>query len=114
MHRWNYVVNVRVVLFCLLFASNLAQSKTAEQYSLDIQYQTIEQALHSLARASSRQLLFPYDQMEALELVSISGRYTLKEALGIILKGTSLSGELTSEGVILITRIQKKVMGDTK
>jgi outer membrane receptor protein involved in Fe transport len=46
--------------------------------------------------------------MEALKSISISGRYTLEEALGIILKDTSLSGELTTEGVILITPIQKK------
>ena len=81
---------------------------SAERYQLNVESQTVEQALRSLANASGRQLLFPYDQMEALKSISISGRYTLEEALGIILKDTSLSGELTTEGVILVTPIQKK------
>lgn len=98
----------------MLLASSASHSDndididSAERYQLNVQSQTVEQALRSLANASSRQLLFPYDQMEALKSVSISGRYTLKEALGIILKDTSLSGELTTEGVILVTPIQKK------
>ncbi|MBT5292989.1 MAG: STN domain-containing protein, partial [Cellvibrionales bacterium] len=96
----------------MLLASSASHSgsdiDSAERYQLNVNSQTVEQALRSLANASSRQLLFPYDQMEALKSISISGRYTLEEALGIILKDTSLSGELTTEGVILVTPIQKK------
>ena len=116
MRCWKQASILKAVALCMLLASSASHSDSsrssdidsAERYQLNVQYQTVEQALRSLANASSRQLLFPYDQMEALKSVSISGRYTLKEALGIILKGTSLSGELTTEGVILVTPIQKK------
>ena len=103
-----------LVISLLVLVSNASQSESVEQYQLDIVSQNVEQALRTLANASGKQLLFPYDQVEALTSVSMSGRYTLKEALEIILKGTSLSGELTNEGVILITHSQKKVIGEVR
>ena len=112
MRCWKQASILKAVALCMLLASSASHSDidsdSAERYQLNVKSQTVEQALRSLANASSRQLLFPYDQMEALKSISISGRYTLEEALGIILKDTSLSGELTTEGVILVTPIQKK------
>ena len=108
MRCWKQVSILKALAFCILLASSASHSGSAERYQLNVESQTLEQALRSLANASGRQLLFPYDQMEALKSISISGRYTLEEALGIILKDTSLSGELTTEGVILVTPIQKK------
>ena len=108
MRCWKQASILKAIALCMLLASSASHSDNAERYQLNVKSQTVEQALRSLANASSRQLLFPYDQMEALKSISISGRYTLEEALGIILKDTSLSGELTTEGVILVTPIQKK------
>jgi len=112
MRCWKQASILKAVALCMLLASSASHSvidiDSAERYQLNVKSQTVEQALRSLANASNRQLLFPYDQMEALKSISISGRYTLEEALGIILKDTSLSGELTTEGVILVTPIQKK------
>ncbi|MDC0003308.1 TonB-dependent receptor [Porticoccaceae bacterium] len=86
----------------------MASSADPKRYQLRVEAQNIEQALRSLANASGKRLLFPYDQVGALKSVTISGRYTLEDALKIILKDTSLSGRLTSDGVILITPDQKK------
>ena len=112
MRCWKQASILKALALCILLASSASHSDidsdSAERYQLNVESQTVEQALRSLANASGRQLLFPYDQMEALKSISISGRYTLEEALGIILKDTSLSGELTTEGVILVTPIQKK------
>ena len=108
MRCWKQGSILKALALCILLASSASHSGSAERYQLNVESQTLEQALRSLANASGRQLLFPYDQMEALKSISISGRYTLEEALGIILKDTSLSGELTTEGVILVTPIQKK------
>ena len=61
----------------LLLASAWAQAVDAERYPLRIEAKSIEQALRALANASGKQLLFPYDQVDDMELVSISGHYTL-------------------------------------
>ncbi len=108
MQVWNSNRVIKAVFIGLLFASITVQADGAKRYTLDVQSQSIEQALRSLANAAGAQLLFPYDSMETPKAVSLRGRYTLKEALAMILKDTSLSGELTTEGVILITLDQKK------
>ena len=109
MQRQSWKVFLKAVAMGLLvLVSVAAKSESDKQYQLNVESQDIEQALRALADASGKQLLFPYDQMEALKSISISGRYTLEDALEIILKDTSLSGRLTEEGVILITLSQKK------
>ena len=112
MRCWKQGSILKALALCILLASSASHSDidsdSAKRFQLTVESQTVEQALRSLANASGRQLLFPYDQIEALKVISMSGRYTLEEALSIILKGTSLSGELTTEGVILVTPIQKK------
>ncbi|ETN92755.1 hypothetical protein U062_00634 [Gammaproteobacteria bacterium MOLA455] len=112
MRCWKQGSILKALALCILLASSASHSDidfdSAKRFQLNVESQTVEQALRSLANASGRQLLFPYDQIEALKVISMSGRYTLEEALSIILKDTSLSGELTTEGVILVTPIQKK------
>ena len=112
MRCWKQGSILKALALCILLASSASHSDididSAKRFQLTVESQTVEQALRSLANASGRQLLFPYDQIEALKVISMSGRYTLEEALSIILKDTSLSGELTTEGVILVTPIQKK------
>lgn len=104
MQSLNWTCFVKAVGFgVLLLMAGFTYGDGYKRYQLNVEAQNIEQALRTLADVSGKQLLFPYDQVGALELVSISGRYTLKDALKIILKDTSLSGKLTQDGVILIT-----------
>ncbi|ARN73821.1 TonB-dependent receptor domain-containing protein [Oceanicoccus sagamiensis] len=110
--RWWMIVFVVLLPLTVtpLYADNdqgHGAEKNARRYTLSIRSQTVEQSLRSLASVSSKQLLFPYDQIETRATITLVGRYTLHEALAIILDGTDLSGELTSEGVILITPRQK-------
>ncbi len=95
----------------MLFASTASIAEDAAQYELNIAPQNVEQALRELAAITGKELLFLYDQMESLESEAVSGSYTIEDALAIILKNTSLSGELTQDGVILITSQQKKSVG---
>ena len=106
--RFLKAVAIGILMLVSISSYSKSIDESAERYQLNVNAQNVEQALRSLASASGKQLLFPYDQMEALKIISISGRYTLEEALDIILKDTSLSGELTEEGVILVTLSQKK------
>ena len=109
--RWKVSVS-SIVLVVLMVLSSFLYSAESKRYQLNIMAENVEQALQALATSSGKQLLFPYDQMKPLKvMISISGRYTLNQALGIILKDTSLSGELTADGVILITPLLKKSEG---
>lgn len=98
-------------IVALILASATSVAEDATQYELNIAPQNIEQALRQLAEITGKELLFLFDQMESLESEQISGTYTIEDALAIILENTSLSGELTQDGVILITPKQKKSAG---
>ena len=86
--RFLKAVAIGILMLVSISSYSKSIDESAERYQLNVNAQNVEQALRSLASASGKQLLFPYDQMEALKIISISGRYTLKEALDIILKDT--------------------------
>ena len=104
-------ISKAVCIVALVFASATSVAEDATQYELNIAPQNIEQALRRLAEITGKELLFLFDQMESLESEQISGTYTIEDALAIILENTSLSGELTQDGVILITPKQKESAG---
>ena len=56
-----------------------------------------------LARQTKYSLLFQYTEIESVTTNAISGNYTLKQALELLLKGTNLLGGFTERKVITIS-----------
>ena len=96
------------VISLLVFWSTTAAGEDVERYQLNIASQNAGQALRALANATGKQLLFPYNKVKTSTSPLVLGHYTVEDALKIILKDTSLSGELTQEGVIVVAPRQKK------
>ncbi|MEA2260365.1 MAG: iron complex outerrane recepter protein [Acidobacteriaceae bacterium] len=93
------VLAVAAVL--VLFA---AGARAAEQrYEIDIPALPADAALKALARQTKTQLLFPYDLVKTLQANPVTGRYTLNEALEILLQNTGLSSSMTKGEVITIS-----------
>ena len=96
---------------CVLMASfalcftGAAMSADELEYDLDIPQLSLDDALKSLARQVDVQLLFPIDLVRTLNAHPVKGRYTLTQALAILLEGTGLAGDLTGSGVITISRV---------
>jgi iron complex outermembrane recepter protein len=107
--RLRLIQIVVVFLFLSLGESVQANEKNSASthYELNIPRQTIEEALNSLAKQTSSQILFSYDLVETLYSNPIQGAFTLESALKQLLKGTALSGGLTDGGAIIITPIKK-------
>ena len=61
-------------------------------------------ALGALAQQCGAPLLFPYELARTGGIHPVRGRRTIPEALKIMLRGTSLTGELTASGVITVSR----------
>ncbi len=106
-----------MVSFALCFTS-AAMSADELEYDLDIPQLSLDEALKSLARQVDVQLLFPFDLVKTLNANPVKGRYTLAQALEILLEGTGLVGDLTGSGVITISRVTSVSalevrMGDT-
>ena len=90
--------------FALCF-TGAAMSADELEYDLDIPQLSLDEALKSLARQVDVQLLFPFDLVRTLNANPVKGRYTLTQALAILLEGTGLAGDLTGSGVITISRV---------
>lgn len=83
----------------------LAAAASAEQtkYDLDISGTSVGQALLDLARQTHVQVLYPYQLARIDGAQQVHGRYTVPEALDLLLKGTGYTGRLTPRGVIEIS-----------
>jgi iron complex outermembrane receptor protein len=97
----------------LVFALFVVRAHATEQrYEIDIPALKVDVALKTLARQTEAQLLFPYDVVKTLQANPVSGRYTLHEALEILLQDTGLSSSLTKGGVITISATSVTAQGD--
>lgn len=81
-----------------------AEADQAREYEFDIPRQGVETALSTLATQTGALLLFPYDLVQPVDSKPVSGRYSVEDALAILLQGTGLTGGLTEGGVITISR----------
>lgn len=73
-------------------------------YELDIQADTLREAMQLLAADTGVQLLFSHDLADVTELNPVVGAYTIEDALEVLLEGSDLSSGLTKSGVIVISR----------
>ena len=92
------------MLSVVLLLSFTAKADQPREHEFDIPQQGIETALSTLATQAGALLLFPYDLVQPVDSKPVSGRYTVEDALAILLEGTGLTGGLTEGGVITISR----------
>jgi len=100
----------RVCMLAILFALTLAaswcqadQRSDERLYDIDIPALNAAQALNLLAEQTGAILLFPYDVAKVRQANAVAGRYTLIESLGLLLRGSGLSGGLSDKRAIQIT-----------
>ena len=87
---------------CKSEAVNQVNKVEARVVTFNVPSQNIVEALTTLAGQASCQLLFSYEVVDSLQSNEVVGRYTIQEALQILLTDTALSGRLTAHGVIVI------------
>ncbi len=87
----------------VLALSGAGAGDPARKYDFEIPALRADAALKAFARQAEVPLLFPYDRVKTLQAHAVSGRYTLNDALGMLLQDTGLSSSLTKGGVITIS-----------
>lgn len=97
-----------ILLAMLPFYSGLAISSEKNlsndrRYNIDVSSQNAAEALNLLAKQTGAILLFSYDEAEVRKTHSVYGRYSLMEALKILLQGSGLSSDLSEKGVLTIS-----------
>ncbi|HXI87330.1 MAG TPA: TonB-dependent receptor, partial [Parvularculaceae bacterium] len=92
----------------LIFAGDAAAKGSSPRYEFRIEDGTLGPALDKLVRATGAQLLYPHELATTRGIHPVIGRYTVDEALRVMLRGTDLSGGLTKGGVIVVSLDQEK------
>ena len=95
-----------VIRYLLVLATlGLTGLVNAEQqiYNINLPAQTVAQSLNALSQQTDIPVLFPYKLAEVQTANPIAGRYTLQQAVAIVLSGTGLSGGLSDKGVLMIS-----------
>ena len=96
-----------VVLLLFVAQSGMANANNnAERqavYQLNLPQQSVAQSLSDLSEQANQMLLFSYEEVESVMANPVVGRYTLQQALRVMLQGTGFSGSLTEKGVLMVS-----------
>ena len=104
-----------LVVACIVpFLSGAGKPDKAEVYEFNIPRQQVESAMNALATQAQVLLLFPYEQVQSIEANPVMGRYTIEDALDILLLNTGFSGTLTKSDVITISLKTTDIQGEDK
>jgi len=105
-HMRGELQSVRRLLLCLLIVYCLSGVAIAKeqpsQIAFNIPRQRADLSLISFAEQADITLLFPLDQMEGKQTNVLQGRYSLIDALMILLKDTGLQPEISESGQVSI------------
>ena len=96
---------------CFVAASHFAVAasyaqNTDDRYEFNIESDVLGAAMDLVHEQTGVQLIYPFDQAQSIRVNTVEGRFTVEEALEIMLQGTDFSGGLTERGVIVISRDQ--------
>ncbi|MDA1302254.1 MAG: TonB-dependent receptor [Proteobacteria bacterium] len=105
----------RTSIWTLLAALFLIQSlpvRAAEKtFELNLPPTAADVAIKALARETGHLALFQSSEVTDIQTNAVIGRFTLRDALGVMLNGTPLEFELTSGGVIVLSNVSGRESG---
>jgi len=105
-HKIGALSAVLAALCMTLLLGTTVASPPAEArsttYNLDIPSQSLKDALQALALASQHKLLYSADLVEGRQSPKLKGEFTTEQAVKVLLSGTDLKYEVTSDGFVLI------------
>ena len=94
----------RVSTLCAaVLLMSAAQAKPQQAYDIELPAQSVAAAQDGLSKQTGVPVLFPYDLAKDRKANPVAGRYTLLEALALLLDGTGLSGGLSEKSVLMIS-----------
>lgn len=91
------------VAACVLACAAAVAQDVEKVYDFDIHEDTLGAALAAIARQTDLVVLHPHELAGKTGMKPVVGRYTVREAIGILFRDTQFSGGLTEHGVIYIS-----------
>lgn len=97
----------KIVLFSLIFTTNVYATKSKQLYNFNVHEDVFSAALDLIVKQTDTLVLYPPELAKEQGINSIDGRYSIDEALNIMLKDKDFSAGLTKRGVIVISQNNK-------
>jgi iron complex outermembrane recepter protein len=97
----------KILLFFVVFAMDAYAQETHRRYDFKINEETLSKVLDAIVQQTGVLVLYPPKLANKAGMKPVDGRYTVSEALDIVLKDTGFSGGLTERGVIFISQGEK-------
>ena len=98
----------KVIVLCAVFAMDCCAQNIDQRYDFDIKEKTFATILSAIVEHTGMLVLYPPELANKTGMNPIVGRYTVGEAIDIMLSNTDFSGGLTKRGVIYISQKEKK------
>ena len=102
------VIAVGCLAVAVLVSLSSAARTSEDRYDFHIDGGTLESAMEAFVDVAGVQHFYPHDLAQTTGLNPVIGRYTIEQALAILLDGTGFSSGLTKSGVIVISLDQAK------
>lgn len=95
----------RLIVVLLLVSCTIERSvaQPLQVYDIDLVAQSVADALNRLSEQTGAPVVFPYDLVKDRKSNPVVGRYTLQQAVEVLLKGTGLTGGLSEKGVLTVS-----------
>jgi len=111
----NFLSNFgKTLLFYLVFIFNVHASKIEPRYDFNVQEKTLSAALNRIVEKTGTLVLYPPKLAKENGNYSIVGRYSINDALNIMLKHKDFTASLTKRGVIVISQNNKNEASNMK
>ncbi len=94
------------ILVCVGAPITFAKDQLDILFDLNIPVQPLPDSLTQLSNQTETPILFPYDLVQNRVSNAVTGRYTVKQAIGIMLVDTGLVGGLSDKGVLMILDLE--------
>ena len=101
--RGDTCLQCRWFLLILLYCCATAVGAAEKTHEFHIPRTDAGTGLNLLARQSGTPLLFLNDSVRDRQTNPVQGHYTVREALGLLLRGTGIEGSINNNGVLTIT-----------
>ncbi len=99
-YKWSITLSLAISLSQMA----LAQPSFTDRYDFDLKADTLGRTLTLVHEQTGIQLIYPFDQSEAVRTRPVMGRHSLGDAIKLMLRDTEFCGGLTESGVIVISR----------
>ncbi len=88
----------------LMAAAGVHAQDFEKKYEFQIREKTLGAALDQIVRQTNLVILYPYELAKQTGMRPVIGRYTVREALDVMLRDTQLAGGLTESGMMFISK----------